>query len=153
LDWHNQKLGRPGGVDSPDNDEGVIACRTMYQYIEDHGYKTLCMPASWRPSRGTGYELDEIRALSGSHRMTIPAPLLTRLAECTDPLPRQLHPRTGAPLDRPTPMSEAEFRYRMLLDECGAAKLEEGMRAFIQETIKLEQVMTTKVREASLVKT
>ena len=49
------------------------------------------MPASWRPSRGAGYELDEIRELAGVDRMTIPAPLLEKLQECNDPLPQILN--------------------------------------------------------------
>ncbi len=54
------------------------------------------MPASWRPSRGKGYELDEIRGLSGVDRMTIPPNLLTELANCQDPLPRKLEAAAAA---------------------------------------------------------
>jgi hypothetical protein len=39
------------------------------------------MPASWRPSRGKGFELDEIRELAGTDRMTIPVRALAPQAE------------------------------------------------------------------------
>ena len=68
LDWFKNSQGRTEGV-PPDDDEGVIACRAMYNYYKHHGHDTICMPASWRPSRGLGYELDEIIALAGTDRM------------------------------------------------------------------------------------
>ena len=41
-----------------------------------HGHEgTICMPASWRPSRGTSdpaFAIDEIVALAGVDRMPIP---------------------------------------------------------------------------------
>jgi transaldolase len=150
LDWNNAKLGRPGGVPAPDHDEGVIACREMYNYFKCHGHDTICMPASWRPSRGPGHELDEIQGLAGTDRMTIPAPLLTKLAANEEPLERQLdasmaHDIPWVGINR-KPLEEKEFRYRLNLDGCGTDKLGEGLRAFIDETEKLEQVMTQRIR-------
>ncbi len=49
------------------------------------------MPASWRSSTGDD-PLDEIRALAGTDRMTIPPPLLEALAACEAPLERALTP-------------------------------------------------------------
>ena len=147
LDWHKTQQGRTEGV-NPEDDEGVIACRTMYQYYKHNGHDTICMPASWRPSRGPGFELDEIRALAGSDRMTIPAPLLEKLAACTDPLPRQLSPDTVDPIPvmgKSGKLTEKEFRFLLNMDGCGTDKLAEGIRAFVGETEKLEQVLRTKV--------
>lgn len=150
LDWHNARQGRTEGVD-PDADEGVVACRDMFNYFKAHGHQTICMPASWRPSRGAGYELDEIRALAGTDRMTIPAPLLEKLAQSTDPLPRRLDPdaaaKSGVPLVAGGRMSEADFRYRMNRDVCGTEKLTEGLNAFIGETLKLEAAITSRVKD------
>lgn len=149
LDWHKTKQGRVGGID-PELDEGVLACREMYQYFQCHNHNTICMPASWRPSRGPGYDLDEIRALAGTDRMTIPAPLLQQLASSIDPLPRQLTPEGAKATNRPLmgngKMTESEFRYRMNRDVCGTEKLTEGLNAFIGETEKLESAITAKVR-------
>ena len=154
LDWHKTSQGRTEGV-APDDDEGVVACRAMYNYYKHHGHDTICMPASWRPSRGPGYELDEICALAGSDRMTIPAPLLEKLAASEEPLPRQLEPTTaaasGEPLIGNGKMDEKEFRYLLNMDGCGTDKMAEGIRAFIGETEKLEQAITDKVRAASAV--
>lgn len=111
------------------------------------------MPASWRPSRGAGYDLDEILALGGTDRMTIPAPLLEQLATSEEPLVRQLEPTaavaSGEPLIANGKMDEQEFRYRLNMDGCGTDKLGEGIRAFIGETEKLEAAITDKVRAAS----
>lgn len=149
LDWHKLHQGRTEGV-PPEQDEGVVACREMYHYFKKHGHDTICMPASWRPSRGAGYELDEIVALAGTDRMTIPAPLLEKLAESQDPLTRVLEP-TKVP-DVPEigggMMDEQEFRYRLNMDGCGTDKLAEGIRAFIAETEKLEAAITGRVRAA-----
>ena len=112
------------------------------------------MPASWRPSRGAGYELDEILALAGTDRMTIPAPLLEKLASSEDIVPRQLEPVAAAQSNEPLigngKMDEQEFRYRLNMDGCGTDKLAEGIRAFIGETEKLEQVIRTKVRAGAV---
>jgi transaldolase len=149
LDWNKVKEGRTEGVE-PDQDEGVIACREIYNYFKCHGHDTICMPASWRPSRGAGYDLDEIQALAGTDRMTIPAALLEKLAASQEPLPRKLDLATakasGVPLMGNGKMNEREFRYRLNMDGCGTDKLAEGIRAFIGETEKLEKVITEKVR-------
>lgn len=149
LDWNKVKEGRTEGVE-PDQDEGVIACREMYNYFKCHGHDTICMPASWRPSRGAGCDLDEIQALAGTDRMTIPAPLLHKLAASQEPLPRRLDLATAKASNLPLigngKMNEKEFRYRLNMDGCGTDKLAEGIRAFIGETEKLEKVITEKVR-------
>lgn len=155
LDWNNAKLGRPDGVQDPSLDEGVIACREMYNYFKANDYDTICMPASWRPSRGTSdpdYLLDEIRALAGTDRMTIPAPLLEKLAASTEPLKRQLDAsKVEKAATRDSPMTEEEFRFQLNMDGCGTDKLAEGIRAFVGETEKLEKVITDKVKAAKLV--
>ena len=148
LDWHKKNQGRTDGV-APDDDEGVIACRAMYNYFKHHGHDTICMPASWRPSRGPGYELDEIRALAGSDRMTIPAPLLEKLASSTDPLEQKLSLDAVTPIDAmgaSGKVTEKEFRFLLNMDGCGTDKLAEGIRAFVGETEKLEGVLRSKVR-------
>jgi len=151
LDWHHKsKSPVRTSVATPEEDEGVLACKKMYNYFKCHGHDTICMPASWRPSRGAGFELDEIRALAGTDRMTIPATLLQKLAECNDPLPRVLNTddakKTLEPLVGGGNISEKEFRYLFNMDGCGTDKMAEGIRAFISETEKLEIVIAEKVR-------
>jgi transaldolase len=149
LDWYKTKEGRTQGVE-PEQDEGVVACRNMFAYFKTHGHSTICMPASWRPSRGAGYDLDEILALAGTDRMTIPAPLLEQLASRTDTVERQLDAGRVEKMDElgNGKMSENEFRYRLNMDGCGTDKLAEGIRAFIGETEKLEKAIAEKIRTA-----
>ena len=148
LDWHKSKQGRKDGV-PPEQDEGVKEVRRMFNYFKTFEHKTICMPASWRPSRGPGFELDEIRALAGTDRMTIPPSLLQLLESSTEHLPQILNPieakKSGELLLGNGKMDENEFRYRMNQCGCGTEKLAEGIRAFIAETEKLEDVMKEKV--------
>jgi transaldolase len=159
LDWYKVHLKRPS-VNDPQDDEGVIACKRMYNYFKHFNHNTICMPASWRPSRGIStaadvlYDLDEIQALAGTDRMTIPVPLLEQLAKNEEPLPRMLSPEKVKDLGKPPPLrgngkiSEKEFRYLLSMDGCGNDKLAEGLRSFVDLTEQLEEVLTTKVREA-----
>jgi len=77
-----------------------VCVSRIYRYYKRYGHeKTICMPASWRPSRGKAdpaYAVDEIVALAGVDRMTIPPPLLAILAASDAPLPRMLSPAEAA---------------------------------------------------------
>lgn len=153
LDWHKVKEGRKEGT-LPDDDEGVQVCRRLYNYYKKFDHDTICMPASWRPSRGAGFELDEIQALAGTDRMTIPPTLLEKLESCDDPLPQKLSPESARASDELElgngMLDEKEFRYLLNMDGCGTDKLAEGLRAFIAETEKLEEVISAKVETALL---
>ena len=161
LDYYNAKLQR-SAVDQVTDDEGVMVCTYLYQYFKYHNHTTICMPASWRPSRGGKvHDLDEIQALCGTDRMTIPVPLLSQLIHNEEPLPRTLFPSDPASPPPPLPstlpampeftgpMKEEEFRYLLTMDACGNDKLAEGLRSFCQLTEQLEMVMTDKVRAYS----
>ena len=151
LDWHKAKDGRTEGT-NPQDDEGVVCCTRIYNYYKKFGHDTICMPASWRPSRGPGFELDEIQSLAGTDRMTIPPPLLEKLEHSMDDLPRVLTPEAAMDCDEELlgggMLDEKEFRYLLNMDGCGTDKLAEGLRAFIAETEKLEEVITSKVKAA-----
>jgi transaldolase len=159
LDWYKVQLKR-SNVDNPQHDEGVLACTYMYNYFKYYNHTTICMPASWRPSRGVStvpgvsYDLDEVQALAGTDRMTIPVTLLEQLAKNEEPLPRILSPEVVKELEVPPPLmgngkiDEKEFRYLLAMDGCGNDKLAEGLRSFVDLTEQLQTVMTTKVRAA-----
>eukprot|EP00551_Chaetoceros_affinis_P002862 CAMPEP_0203635458 /NCGR_PEP_ID=MMETSP0088-20131115/2236_1 /ASSEMBLY_ACC=CAM_ASM_001087 /TAXON_ID=426623 /ORGANISM="Chaetoceros affinis, Strain CCMP159" /LENGTH=401 /DNA_ID=CAMNT_0050489347 /DNA_START=41 /DNA_END=1246 /DNA_ORIENTATION=+ len=157
LDWYKKTLGRADdALSSPEDDEGVICCKRLYNYYKKFGHDTICMPASWRPSRGAGYELDEIQALAGTDRMTIPAPLLEKLETTFEDLPQALSVEDAMKSeeeemvgsDEGGMLNEKEFRYLLNMDGCGTDKLAEGLRAFIAETEKLEEVISAKVKSA-----
>ena len=136
-------------------DPGVQSCTAMHEYYKAHDHSTICMPASWRPSRGPTedgrYDLDEILALAGADRMTIPAPLLAKLAASEEPVTRVLFDEPKEiPLEGNGSMTEAEFRLRSTLDGCINDKLAEGLRAFIGETEKLQAAIQEKVTKAAV---
>lgn len=80
---------------------------------------------------------------------TIPAPLLEKLAASTEPLEQKLRTETVTPVDTmgaSGKLTEKEFRFLLNMDGCGTDKLAEGIRAFVGETEKLEQVLRSKVQ-------
>jgi len=138
----------------PDEDPGVVCVSRMYAYYKKYGHEgTICMPASWRPSRGTSdpsYAVDEIIALAGADRMTIPANLLQLLADTEAPLPRKLEPVASAAacadeLVAGGDVSESDFRMMLNADVCATTKMAEGINAFVAETLKLEDALRAKL--------
>ncbi|KAH8099244.1 sedoheptulose-7-phosphate:D-glyceraldehyde-3-phosphate glyceronetransferase [Aureococcus anophagefferens] len=84
----------------PADDPGVVEVSRIYAYYKKHGHGTICMPASWRPSRGTGdpaFAVDEILALAGTDRMTIPPAFLDLLQGPTRPCRGTSSPRPPPP--------------------------------------------------------
>lgn len=154
LDWHKMATPEkyPGGVcATPADDPGVQVCSRIYGYFKKFGHeKTICMPASWRPSRGSGYELDEILGLAGTDRMTIPPALLSKLADSTETVPRMLEPAAAAAAYEGEELgggmlTENEFRLLLNEDLCATTKMAEGLQSFIRDTNKLEAAIRDKV--------
>jgi len=145
LDWHKSKSGRSGY--EPAADPGVVAVRRMYSYFRKYGHDTVCMPASWRPSRGPeveGSEVDEILALAGVDEMTIPPPLLEKLNSMEDyEVERVCDAEADAAtcLDPDFPLTEETFAQYWETDVCSQDKLKEGIDAFTKETEKLAQII------------
>lgn len=108
------------------------------------------MPASWRPSRGTSdpaFAVDEILALAGTDRMTIPPAFLDLLANSDATVARNLEPEAAATAcaDEETIFDENTFRLAMNADMAATTKMAEGINAFIGETAKLEAAITAKL--------
>ena len=154
-DWRAANGGTPAY--EPAADPGVVEVGRMYAYYKKYGHeKTICMPASWRPSRSTPgdkvaeHAVDEIIALAGVDRMTIPPPLLTQLAETLAPLPRLLEPSAASAacadaLVGGGDVSESDFRFLFNADQCATTKMAEGINAFVAETLKLEAAIKSKL--------
>lgn len=126
----------------------------MYEYYKKYGHEgTICMPASWWPSRGKDkpeYAVDEIVALAGVDRMTIPPPLLALLDESDEVLPRKLEPasavaRCADELVGGGDVSESAFRLSLNADVGATTKMAEGINAFVGETLKLEAALRGKL--------
>ena len=148
LDWHKSKNGREGY--HPTADPGVLAVKRMYAYFRKYGYKTICMPASWRPSRGAaveGSDVDEILALAGVDEMTIPPPLLESLMKRDgSEVTRQCDPKGDAATccDPDFRLEHDVYEGYWKTDECGRDKLNEGIAAFTKDTIRLREILITK---------
>lgn len=144
LEW--TKAENPKGPQSfqPAEDPGVVATRRMFSYFRRFGHPTICMPASWRSSTGSE-PLDEIRALAGTDRMTIPPPLLEALAASEAPLPRMLSPEQGRSSTDPEyngeTLTEEMFRWKLTLDGAANDKMAAGIRAFAGDTARLVSVI------------
>jgi transaldolase len=142
---------------APEEDPGVVAVSRMYAYYKKYGHeKTICMPASWRPSRSTPadgiaeHAIDEIVALAGTDRMTIPPPLLQTLAATEAELPRRLEPQAASAacadeLVAGGDIGESDFRMAFNADVCATTKMAEGINAFVGETLKLEAAIKAKL--------
>jgi len=151
-DWHGTNGGE--ATYEPSADPGVVEVGRMYKYYKKFGHEgTICMPASWRPSRGTSdpaFAVDEIIALAGVDRMTMPPPLLTILAGSEATLPRMLEAVASSAacadaLVGDGDVSESDFRMALNADVCATTKMAEGINAFVAETLKLEAALLAKM--------
>ncbi|PLW82775.1 transaldolase [Kineobactrum sediminis] len=133
LDWHLANTDLV--INSPEDDPGVISVRRIYQYYKAHDYTTVVMGASFR---NTG----EIEALAGCDRLTISPDLLAALAADTAPLARRLTPLDAHSADAREESAEAGFRLQLNYDAMATAKLAEGIRNFISDQLKLEQLIS-----------
>lgn len=132
LDWYKKTTGQSSYL--PEEDPGVLSVRRIYSYYKQHGYETIVMGASFR-NRG------QIEALAGCDRLTISPQLLEELSRDQAPLGRKLDPSdTGEAIDRCTG-SEAQFRYALCADAMATEKLAEGIRNFVSDAEKLENLL------------
>lgn len=139
YDWYC----RERGVDhiEPADDPGVASVRTIYALFKQRQYNTVVMGASFR---NTG----QIEALSGCDRLTIAPTLLAKLEEDEEALTQQL-PEAGAkPVgDEYDCKSESNFRLKLNADAMATEKLAEGIRLFIRDQIKLENIIAERLFE------
>ena len=132
LDWHKAKA--PDTDFSGANDPGVQSVKRIYDYYKGHGYSTIVMGASFR-------NVGEIQALAGCDRLTISPALLNELDELQGELPQQLIPKaaSSAPSEA---LAQADFRWAMNEDEMATDKLAEGIRKFMADQRKLEELLS-----------
>lgn len=131
LDWH--KAREPDADFSGANDPGVHSVKRIFEHLKGHGYATIVMGASFR-------NIGEIEALAGCDRLTISPALLDELASREGELTRMLTPPTAREAT-PEPLTEAEFRWALNEDEMASDKLAEGIRKFMADQRKLEELL------------
>jgi transaldolase len=135
LDWY--KANTDLVIEQPEDDPGVQSVRRIYDYYKEHRYETVVMGASFR---NTG----EIEALAGCDRLTISPALLQELSEDSAPLPRRLNADEASSEDPLHAPAEGEFRSSLNADAMATAKLAEGIRNFVADQVRLEQVIAAR---------
>lgn len=132
LDWHqaNTELD----IQQPADDPGVQSVSRIYNYYKQHNYQTIVMGASFRNS-------GEIQALAGCDRLTISPALLQELADDSGELHRCLSPESNGGGEDQLHLQESEFRYQLNDDTMATEKLAEGIRNFVADQVKLEQLL------------
>ena len=137
YDWHKKSCGTAwveadnAGV----NDPGVQSVRQIYGHFKHFGVATEIMGASFR-------NVAQITALAGCDLLTISPELLAVLAASSEPLAQALSLHAAKKADLPAVnFDEAGFRYALNQDAMATEKLAEGIRAFVYDTKKLEQLM------------
>jgi transaldolase len=135
LDWYKKSTGKEAfpGADDP----GVQSVTDIYNYYKKHQYSTIVMGASFR-------NIDEIIELAGCDRLTISPGLLAELTESTSTITRKLVPTTNIS-NCPPRLSESEFRWLMNEDAMATEKTAEGIRGFVADQIKLEEILSQKL--------
>ncbi|MFT5521703.1 MAG: transaldolase [Enterobacterales bacterium] len=135
LDWYKKTTGKDEfpGADDP----GVQSVTDIYNYYKIHQYSTIVMGASFR-------NIGEIIELAGCDRLTISPGLLSELTASTSEITRKLVPTTTTK-PRPTRLSESEFRWLMNEDAMATEKTAEGIRGFVADQIKLEEILSQKL--------
>lgn len=131
LDWYRQ--AEPEVTFEPEAEPGVQSVRSIYQYYSELDYRTIVMGASFR-------NVGEILALSGCDRLTISPALLESLDQTGGTLERVLF-RSSQRTPRPSPLTEAEFRWLMNEDAMATEKLAEGIRGFNADQQTLERTI------------
>ncbi|MGY3958073.1 transaldolase [Aeromonas popoffii] len=134
LDWYKAKHNRDY---TQSEDPGVVSVTAIYDYYKQHDYQTVVMGASFR---NTG----EILELAGCDRLTIGPALLEELSKTEGAVVRKLN-YTGERLPKPTPMTEAEFRWELNQDAMAVEKLGEGIRMFAVDQGKLETMLASRL--------
>jgi len=135
LDWY--KANTDVVIENPQDDPGVQSVTRIYNYYKQHGYDTVVMGASFRNA-------GEIEALAGCDRLTISPGLLEELAADKAQLPQQLSASAANSDEQKSSPAEAAFRYDLNADAMATEKLAEGIRNFVTDQVKLEQLISSR---------
>ena len=137
YDWHKKACGA-AWVEADNagiNDPGVQSVTDIYRHFKHFGIATEIMGASFR---NTG----QITALAGCDLLTISPELLAQLAATDAPLTQALSIEATKNIALPViNFDEAGFRFALNQDAMATEKLAEGIRGFVADTFKLEQLM------------
>jgi transaldolase len=130
TDWYKKETGSDY---TPENDPGVQFVQGVCERVNQGGYETVVMGASFRT---TG----QVLALAGCPRLTISPALLEELDATEGSVAAQI--RSGDGSGKPVaPLSEAAFRWGHNQDAMANDKLAEGIRRFHDDQLELESLI------------
>ncbi len=137
YDWHKKSQGSTwdeagsAGV----NDPGVISVSTIYAYYKRFGLSTEIMGASFRNS-------GQILALAGCDLLTISPELLGQLKSVEGDVAARLNPDFALSQQSiKIKADEKSFRFALNEDAMASEKLSEGIRAFVADSRKLDELI------------
>jgi len=112
-----------------------------HNYYKKYGYKTIVMGASFRNT-------NQVVALAGCDNLTISPKLLEELQNANYEVPEMLSADAAqnCGLEKVT-LDEAAYRYMHNEDPMAVEKLAEGIRKFVVDAEKLEQMLLKKLGE------
>ncbi len=137
YDWYKKQAGTTWdeAAQSGLNDPGVKSVTTIFNYYKKFGIQTEIMGASFR-------NIGQIQALSGSDLLTISPELLQQLSENNDTLNCVLDKKNALSMDiEELSLDESNFRFLLNEDAMATEKLAEGIRNFVIDAIKLDQLI------------
>jgi transaldolase len=139
FDWYKKR----DGVDfAPEDDPGVQSVQRIYAYFKKFGYPTEVMGASFRT-------MGQVLALAGCDLLTISPELLEQLHGSDAVFERRLDPQAARALSvERERFDEKHFRFSVNEDAMASEKLAEGIRAFVADVRKLEEIVAG-LRQAS----
>ncbi len=135
YDWFKKKAGADWNeeANAGENDPGVQSVRKIFERLKGLGAKTQIMGASFR-NKG------QIVALAGCDLLTISPKLIEELSNAEEKFEKKLDVAKVSPI-RAEPLTEAQWRFAMCEDEMASYKLDEGIRAFVKDTLTLKETL------------
>ncbi len=132
YDWYKKRDGKDfQGAEDP----GVQSVSRIYQYFKKFGYPTEVMGASFR-------NIGQIIHLAGCDLLTISPDLLKQLQEREGDFSAALDAQAARQMSiERVRFDEKAFRFALNEDAMGTEKLAEGIRAFVSDALKLDQLV------------
>ncbi len=121
---------------------------TLLSWVSNVSLPSSLLADSIRRVTGASFRnVGEILALAGCDRLTIAPSLLDELKKSHDHVERKLIPEEAAKeySGDKIPVDEASFRFALNEDAMATEKLSEGIRSFVADIIKLENILKAKI--------
>jgi len=137
YDWYKKTAGAAWdeAARAGANDPGVVSVTQIYNYYKRFGIQTEVMGASFR-------NVGQIVALAGCDLLTISPDLLALMAASNAPVAQALSTQAAQAMDlAEVALDEAAFRFALNQDAMATEKLAEGIRGFVTDAIKLDQLL------------